>query len=231
MSQEIYNKTIMSKEEEYKNAVNTEEQSQKKPDEQQGIDIQGYIKIHDPESGQVYVDKKNAIHYENFSVALAQSIANRTTGFIDEMHFGNGGTSVDATGNITYLTPNASGSNANLYNRTYYKTINDQSSSNTDTSRNKLTISHISGNTYTDLIATCLLDFGEPAGQQAFDNTTTVNDTYVFDELGLFSWEGTAGTGKLLTHVIFHPVQKSLNRLIQIDYTIRIQSLTNFVDV
>ena len=81
------------------------------------------------------------------------------------------------------------------------------------------------------LSESCLLDFGEPAGQQAFDNTTTLNDTYVFDELGLFTYEGTAGEGKLLTHVIFHPVQKSLNRLIQIDYTIRIQSLTNFVDV
>ena len=202
-----------------------------KPDEQQGLDIQGYIKIFDPDSGAVYVDKKNAIHYENFSKSLANSVANRTTGYIEEMHFGNGGTSVDNTGIITYLTPNTTGANANLYNRTYYKSVNDNSSLNTDITRNKITIAHTDGTTYADTIISCLLDFGEPAGQSAFDNTTTVNDTYVFDEIALFSWEGTAGAGNLLTHVIFHPVQKSLNRLIQIDYTIRIQSLTNFVDV
>jgi len=213
------------------NTPSTESNTIKTPNEQQGLDIQGHIKIYDPETQQVYVDKHNAIHYENFSVSLAKSIANRTTGFIEEMHFGNGGTSVDTTGIITYLTPNSSGDNANLYNRTYFKSVNDQSSLNTDTTRNKITISHTNGTTYTDLIVSCLLDFGEPAGQQAFDNTTTVNDTFVFDEIGLFSWEGTAGAGNLLTHVIFHPVQKSLNRLIQIDYTIRIQSLTNFVDV
>ena len=213
------------------NTQSQDEKIIKTPDEQQGLDIQGHIKIFDPETDEVYVDKHNAIHYENFSQALAKSIANRTTGFIEEMHFGNGGTSVDTTGIITYLTPNSTGDNANLYNRTYYKSINDQSSLNTDTTRNKITIVHTNGTTYTDLIVSCLLDFGEPAGQSAFDNTTTVNDTYVFDEIGLFSWEGSAGTGNLLTHVIFHPVQKSLNRLIQIDYTIRIQSLTNFVDV
>ena len=48
-----------------------------------------------------------------------------------------------------------------------------------------------------------------------------------FDELGLKSYSAD-GTSRLLTHVIFHPVQKSLNRLIQIDYTVRIQSLTGF---
>ena len=54
----------------------------------------------------------------------------------------------------------------------------------------------------------------------------------MFDELGLKSWEGIENdtTNKLLTHVIFHPVQKSLNRLIQIDYTLRIQSLTTFTE-
>jgi hypothetical protein len=50
---------------------------------------------------------------------------------------------------------------------------------------------------------------------------------YVFDELGLRSYDSNGvSSGKLLTHVIFHPVQKSLNRLIQIDYTVRIQTLT-----
>ena len=49
----------------------------------------------------------------------------------------------------------------------------------------------------------------------------------MFDELGLKAYSPAGpGLGDLLTHVIFHPVQKSLNRLIQIDYTVRIQSLT-----
>ena len=47
----------------------------------------------------------------------------------------------------------------------------------------------------------------------------------MFDELGLRSWNPN-GSGNLLTHVVFHPVQKSLNRLIQIDYTVRVQSLS-----
>ena len=63
-------------------ADNTKEKKEdivKKPDEKQGLNIEGYIKIFDPESGTVYVDKKNAIPYENFSVALAMSISNRIT--------------------------------------------------------------------------------------------------------------------------------------------------------
>jgi hypothetical protein len=77
-----------------------------------------------------------------------------------------------------------------------------------------------------------LLDYGEPADQAAFDNSQSLNGDYVFDELGLKARsldgsEGLVTTGLLLTHVVFHPVQKSLNRLIQIDYTVRIQTLTN----
>jgi len=192
-----------------------------------GVMMEGHIRIFDPETGEDIVNKRNAIHYENMSEALALSIANKTTGFIHEMAFGNGGTSVDPTGVITYLPANSSGANASLYNQTYYKVVDDNSSLNTDPGRNKLTVSHVTGTIYTDIVVSCLLDYGEPSGQQAFDNTSNFNETYTFDELGLKSWIGTVNTGKLLTHVVFHPVQKSLNRLIQIDYTIRIQTLTN----
>ena len=198
-----------------------------KINEQQGVHIQGHIKIYDPKTGEVIVDKRNAIHYENMSLSLAESLGNGGSGWIHEMAFGNGGTSVDPTGIITYLTPNSTGTNASLYNQTFNKIVDDRSVSNTDPVRNKIETRHVSGTNYTDVIVTCLLDYGEPAGQDAFDTATDQNSLYVFDELGLKAF-AEDGNGRLLTHVVFHPVQKSLNRLIQIDYTVRVQSLTGF---
>lgn len=189
--------------------------------------IEGFVKIHDPISGEVLVDKKNAIHYENISIAMAQTLSDRNLGYIYEMAFGNGGSSVDPTGIITYLPPNTTGQNADLYNETYAKVVDDNSAANTDTANNKMVVLHTSGKVYTDILVTCLLDYGEPAGQQAFDNSTNFNGEYVFDELGLKCWNGSVDNLRLITHVIFHPVQKSLNRQIQIDYTLRIQTLTN----
>jgi hypothetical protein len=195
-----------------------------------GIHIEGHIKIYDPISQEVFINKRNAIHYENMSISLAESIADAGQGFINSMAFGNGGTNIDPTGIITYLTPNSTGTNASLYNQTYAKVVNDQSSSNLDPTRNRIDTRHLTGTNYTDVFITCLLDYGEPSGQEAFDNTSYNDSAYVFDELGLISYSPT-GTGRLLTHVIFHPVQKSLNRLIQVDYTVRIQSLTGLSEV
>ena len=90
-----------------------------------GVSVQGHIKIYDPSNGEIFVQKRNAIHYENMSLALAESIANMSQGFIYEMSFGNGGTSVDPTGIIAYLTPNSTGANASLYNQTYSKVVVD----------------------------------------------------------------------------------------------------------
>lgn len=189
--------------------------------------IEGFVKIHDPVTGEVFVDKKNAINYENISIAMAQTLSHRDLGYIYQMAFGNGGSSVDPTGVITYLPPNVTGQSADLYNQTYAKVVDDNSAADTDPQANKMTVLHTSGTVYSDILVTCLLDYGEPATQQAYDNSTNFNGEFVFDELGLKCWNGSGEDLRLITHVIFHPVQKSLNRQIQIDYTLRIQTLSN----
>jgi len=94
MATEAINKNMTEKQQE----TAVENQPKRQPDERGGIHLQGHIKIFDPVTKEVFVDKRNAIHYENFSVCLAQNAANKGTKFITEMHFGNGGTTVDPTG-------------------------------------------------------------------------------------------------------------------------------------
>ena len=197
--------------------------------------VEGFLKIYDPNDGEVFVEKKNAINYENMSEAIADTLSSRGFGEIYQMAFGNGAASVDETGVITYLPPNTTGQNASLYNQTYAKIVDDTSVFNLDPTRNKMTVYHTTGTLYSDILVQCLLDYGEPAGQAAFDNSTATDGAYIFDELGLLANYGTDVNGdtitRLLTHVVFHPVQKALNRQIQIDYTVRIQSLTNLVTI
>jgi len=197
--------------------------------------VEGFLKIYDPNTNEILVDKRNAINYENMSESIADTLSSRGYGEIYQMAFGNGGASVDGTGVITYLPPNTTGQNASLYNQTYAKIVDDTSVFNLDPTRNKMTVLHTSGRVYTDILVQCLLDYGEPAGQAAFDNSTQMDSSYVFDEIGLLANYGTDDNGtvitRLLTHVIFHPVQKSLNRQIQIDYVVRLQALTNLVTI
>src|SRR6056300_3032 len=160
-----------------------------------GTLIQGHIKISDPSTGEVLINKRNAIHYENMSISLAESLSNAGEGFIYQMAFGNGGTSIDPTGIITYLTPNSTGTNASLYNQTYQKVVDDRSVNNLDPTRNKIETRHVSGTNYTDILVTCLLDYGEPNGQEAFDTAASTENLYVFDELGLVGYDPT-GTGR-----------------------------------
>ena len=201
-----------------------------RPNETGGFHFEGHIKIFDPQTNEVFIDKRNAIHYENMSVAMVQSLSNQGQGTVYQMVFGSGGTIVDPTGLITYLTPNTIGVNSSLYNQTYTKIVDQNATENVDPTRNKMEVRHISGATYSDILITCLLDYGEPLDQEAFDNSVDMSGNFVFDELGLKSYNPN-GDGKLLTHVVFHPVQKSLNRLLQVDYTIRVQSLTGFTEV
>ena len=178
----------------------------------------GHVLIRDKISKDVLVDKMNAIHFENMSIALARSLANKPNGPIFSMSFGNGGSAVDSTGIITYLEPNTIGTAADLYNETFTKVVDNTSPSVVDPVMNNMLVQHTDTKFYSDIVITATLDFGEPAGQEAFDTSTVFTEDFVFDELGL----KTESDVILLTHVIFHPIQKSLNRVIEIIYTIRI---------
>jgi hypothetical protein len=187
--------------------------------------ITGHVLIRDTATQEVLVNQYNAINFENFSIALAAGIAYQPEGYIQEMVFGNGAAVVTGTGTVTYLPPNVTGMGAQLYNQTYVKVVNNVSSLNTDPNNNFIRINHRSGQLYTDLIVTCLLNANEPSGQEAFDTATDFTSDFVFNELGLKTKASASNSGLLITHLVHNPVQKSLNREIEVVYTIRIQSV------
>jgi len=205
-----------------------EEMKNEKPeavDEHAGIGMNGHILIRDKETGEELVNKRNAIHYGNMANGVANALGGNSTARdnakIHFMAFGNGGTSVDTAGKVVYKSPRVSESfeaSADLYSRSYSKII----SNNTSTDK----IEVVSGSSFTDLKITCTLGYAEPSDQDLFDSSTDNDGSYVFDELALFSYPTDSTnitTSKMLTHVVFHPVQKSQNRIIEIIYTVRIQ--------
>jgi hypothetical protein len=180
--------------------------------------------ITDPENVSIVVDKSNAIHPENMSQAIAYALANSqdslgiSLGAISEMRFGNGGTVVLSTGRVTYKTPRIS-SFGGLYSETYVKKINANVNAGVESEYNNVTTVHIPGQVYTDIVSLCTLGLGEPSDQNV-SSTTDMEGNYVFDELGLYT---NGDSGMALSHIIFHPVEKSANRILQIKYTVRVQ--------
>ncbi len=195
-------------------------------DEGAKVNMQGHLLIRDAETGEELVNKRNAIHFGNMAFVIANALSywkNQDNG-IYHMAFGNGGSDVLNTGAINYKTTNTGtirDDSAGLYNRTYEKLIGQDA---TTDSKNNVSIVTSSGS-YTDLQITCTLDFGEPSAQATSDTATSDSSTdFIFDELGIYAYNsGGISSEYLLTHVIFHPVQKSLNRVIEIVYTIRVQ--------
>ena len=222
---------------------------EKQPDEIGGVRMEGHILIRDitDEKEPVeLVNKRNAIHYGNMAHFLAQALAGKANHDIHYMAFGNGGSTVNALGTITYKTTNVSEAPditpvSGLHAIQFFKVVDDLAPSNGAPTKNKIEVTK-STTSYTDIKVTCTLDFGEPSTQQDFDNSDGFSNVdFVFDELGLFSLDPATGNEiagdatalatrtdfaskcYMLTHVIFHPVQKSLNRIIEVVYTLRIQ--------
>ena len=186
-----------------------------------GLNMSGHIIIRDADTKEEFINKRNAIHYGNMARIVAEALNNTADSYVNFIAFGNGGTSVDASGGkVLYRSPRVSEAyeaSASLYNKTYHKGIQGVESN----SDNKIEI--ITGASYTDIKMTVTLGYNEPAGQDVFDSSTTNIGDYVFDELGVFTNATSFDDSKMLTHVIFHPVQKSQNRVIEIIYTIRVQ--------
>jgi hypothetical protein len=182
--------------------------------------LDGHVLVKDMDSGEVLLDKHNAINYLNVAIAVASLFAGRTdeqtgTGYgITKIAYGNGGSIVDeTTGSIQYLAPNTSTTTGQLHNMTYEKSV-----ANVDTD-NKIDVQFFENQPYSDIIITSTLDYSEPNGQQDLDNAVEFEGDYVFDEIGLIT-----DSGLYLTHLTFHPIQKSANRKIQIIYTLRIKA-------
>jgi len=198
--------------------------------EETSLKFKGHVTIVDRDTREVLVDKDNAINFENMSQALAMSLADRPDGSIFNMVFGNGGSVVSSVGNITYYPPNVTTANAALYNQTYSKIVDDLNAANTDSTNCYMRVAHVTGVPYTDIQIVCTLEYDEPSGQLAFDNAPLTNNNnpsgtgsvlseYIFDEIGLM----TGGSSPLLlSHVIFAPLLKSLNRSIEVSYNLRI---------
>jgi hypothetical protein len=190
-------------------------------DTNMNVSLEGHIKIIDLDSGEVIVNKRNAVNKETASFMLAYTLsgvsehATQRSYQISELVLGNGGTVVDATGNVIFKGTNTTSVASQLHNETYSKYV----SHNVDEdSANNIAVVHTPGVPHSDIVITATLDYHEPISQDETDTADSISGTYVFNELGLRSQ-----TGKLMTHVVFHPVQKSANRKLQIVYTVRIK--------
>ena len=204
----------------------------------------GTLKISDKDSGEVLVQKKNAIHPGNMAYVIASALAGKPTNinqggaapYINWMAFGNGGSNPTTT--LSYRSPRVFGiydklpitsSNSRLYAKTYQQQINNTTvyfpsedidetgvivADNTSKIKFSVTLDHTA---YDNMV-----DEDLPL------NDTSDSKAFMFDEIGLLS--GVSDNGNLdedktlmLTHVTFHPVLLSANRTIVIDYTVTIQ--------
>lgn len=183
------------------------------------VSIATRVMISDTDTGEVLVDKSNAIHSQNMARVIARGLANESNHYFYRMAFGNGGTFRDAGGNLVYNPPNdgRDGSwESRLYNETYSEVIDE-----TDTNFGNDLGSAESGNvrpgggsiptddptgggvvsqevgTKSNIIATIYLNNNEPMGQldAVYGPGTELNpdeQCFQFDEIGLYSYGAPA---------------------------------------
>lgn len=199
------------------------------------VSVEGFVVIKDLTNNRVLYQGRNAIHQENMSVALAQALSRGAGSFVSEMWFGCGAAIIATDGTISYRKPNVNGVNADLYQPTYFRVIDETDYNRVAESTDNVTIGHVAGTNYADTVVTVTLSNTDPLkGASEFNlydytngslEATVYDGEFEFNEIGLKT-KGDSGlkSGKLLTHFIFHPVQKSADQTIQIVYTLRVRA-------
>jgi hypothetical protein len=199
------------------------------------VSVEGFVLIKDITNDRVLYQGRNAIHQENMSVALAQALSRGAGSFVSEMWFGCGAAIIATDGTISYRKPNVNGVNADLYQPTYFRVIDETDYNRAAESTDNVTIGHVAGTNYADTVVTVTLSNTDPLkGASEFNlydytngslEATVYDGEFEFNEIGLKT-KGDNGlkSGKLLTHFIFHPVQKSADQTIQIVYTLRVRA-------
>jgi hypothetical protein len=197
--------------------------------------IETNVKIIDNRTGEVLVDKANAIHSANMATAIARGLANSDGNHqIWKIKLGNGGTYVNAGGDLVFNPTNTVSTEvdlaADLYNPTYYEIVDDVDP--LVNAGNSVSWTNIPASTSTRVIVTAVISSNEAVGNPTDTGGPDYNteSTYFFDELGLF----TQGTGTInpntgdqtdelmLTHLIFSPIEHTGNRELTIVYTLTI---------
>lgn len=196
----------------------------KKLNDNSNVKVGGHVIITDVDSGEVLLDKYNAINFHNFAYAVAKAMANQTLGSdgynISKLALGYGGTTIDVNGNVSYKDAKVDGTtNTGLYSPSKDNTVSP--AVDLKVAVTTFNVSNATNQPYSDLECKTVLDYNFPSDALATDNAADFDTegNFVFDEVALVS-----DAGSYLTHLIFHPIQKSKNRKLEVLYTLRIRA-------
>lgn len=176
----------------------------------------GRLLVTDHSTGEVVLQKNNAIHPQNLALTVARALAQETNGSIYKMCFGNGGTFLNSSSQLNYRSPNTIGA-ADLYNQTY-EVIVDDFAVGCPPSNSVVALPSPPPSIISLIVVTAVLSANEPTGQAVTDGVTVDPEAdFVFDELAL-----KTENDLLLTHMVFSPIEKTANRALLFTYTIDI---------
>lgn len=201
-----------------------------------GVKVLGHLKLQGKQTGESFVDKKNAIHPKNLARIFARALANEDYHSIFDIALGNGGSFIGSDGKIIFNAPNTIGTTAKLYNQTYSEIVDSKEAS---AGSGNSVISADAENNTSIVTITAIISADEPGDQYITDTqsgdqvtnpdgSTTFGYSYNFDELGVraknpnYTVLPDEPEFLLLTHIVFSPIEKTANRELILTYTLQI---------